>query len=152
MFRSASRLSTSAIALTAGTSGASAAVRFLAQANGRLPALTSIPTAVAARLAPEQSYDPITYATSYNDVFIKDDGYGNLFSNGLGSGSISYETGEINLRGCPSNAEFVFSVIHTSAFSGKIDATEALKENSLKAVYGNITSQKGTGQVKVETF
>ena len=36
------KLSTSAIALTAGTSGSGASVRFLAQANGRIPALASI--------------------------------------------------------------------------------------------------------------
>ena len=51
IFESQSKLSTSAIALTAGTSGSGASVRFLAQANGRIPALASIPSAVDARLS-----------------------------------------------------------------------------------------------------
>ena len=152
VFRSASRLTTSAIALTAGTSGASAAVRFLAQANGRIPALANIPAAVAARLTPEQVYDPITYAATYKDIFIRDDGRGNLFSNGLGSGKINYETGAFDITGCPPNAEFVVSLIHTSAFSGKIDSVEATKQNSLQAVYGNIPSQKKSGSLKVTTY
>ena len=152
IFRSASRLSTSAIALTAGTSGAGASVRFLAQANGRIPALANIPAAVAARLAPEQTYDPVTNAATYKDIFIRDDGRGRLFSNGLGSGEISYESGKFNITGCPPNASFVVSVIHTSAFSGKIDAVEATKQNSLQAVYGNIPSQKKSGSLKVTTY
>ena len=147
VFRSASRLSTSAIALTAGSSGTA---EFFG--TGRIPAVASIASPIGARLSAEQSYDPITYSASYNDIFLKDNGYGRLFSNGLGGGSINYETGAINMVGCPANAEFVFSVIHTSAFSGKLDATETLKENSLKAVYGNITSQKGTGQLKITTY
>ena len=152
IFRSGSRLSSSAIALTAGTSGAGASVRFLAQANGRIPALANIPAAVAARLAPEQTYDPVTYAASHKDIFIRDDGRGRLFSNGLGSGTINYETGAIDITGCPPNAEFVVSVIHTSAFSGKIDSVEAAKQNSLQAVYGNIPSQKKSGSLKVTTY
>ena len=152
IFRSGSRLSSSAIALTAGTSGAGASVRFLAQANGRIPALANIPAAVAARLAPEQEYDPVTYSASYKDIFIRDDGRGRLFSNGLGSGTINYETGAIDITGCPPNAEFVVSVVHTSAFSGKIDSVEAAKQNSLQAVYGNIPSQKKSGSLKVTTY
>jgi len=152
IIRSGSRLTSSAIALTAGTSGAGASVRFLAQANGRIPALANIPAAVAARLAPEQVFDPVTNAGSYKDIFIRDNGRGMLFSNGLGNGEISYESGKFNITGCPANASFVVSVIHTSAFSGKVDAVEATKQNSLQAVYGNVPSQKKSGSLKVTTY
>ena len=72
-FTSGQHLSTSAIALTAGTSGSGASVRFLAQANGRIPALANIPVAVAAKLPDDTTYDPVTYGETYSDKFIKDD-------------------------------------------------------------------------------
>ena len=53
------------------------------------------------------------------------------------------------MTGCPTNAEFVFSCLHTSAFSGKQNATDSAKMNSLKAIYGNMPNQKGTGQLTV---
>ena len=65
------------------------------------------------------------------------------------TGSINYETGEINMSGCPPNAEFVFSCLHTSAFSGKRDATDSAKMNSLKAIYGNVPNQKWKGELTV---
>jgi len=103
-------------------------------------------------LAPEQEYNPITDAATYKDIFIRDSGRGRLFSNGLGNGKISYESGKFEINGCPPNAEFVVSLIHTSAFSGKIDSVEATKQNSLQAVYGNVPSQKKSGTLKVTTY
>ena len=154
-FTDKSRLSTSAISLTAGTSGASTAYEFFAAANGRIPALANLDSAVAAKFPDEVSYDSVTYSTSYNNVFIRDDGMGNLWSygnNALGHGSINYETGAIDIVGAPALAEFKVNVLHTSAFSGKIDATEATKQNSLQAVYGNVTNQKCEGKIRIETY
>ena len=153
IFESQSKLSTSAIALTAGTSGSGASVRFLAQANGRIPALANIPSAVDARLEPELNYDRVTYSTSYKDIFITDDGYGNLNYSGSNVGSINYETGAIDwqIPSCP-NAEFVISALYNAPFSGKQDSTDAAKVNSLMEVLGNTPQQKGKATLKVETF
>ena len=153
IFESQTKLSTSAIALTAGTSGAGASVRFLAQANGRIPALASIPTAVAARLEVDTVYDPVTYSTSYKDIFIRDNGYGKLIYRSTTVGSINYETGAVDwtIGSCP-NAEFVLSALYNSPLSGKQDATDAAKINSLIEVLGNTPQQKGNAVLKVETF
>ena len=153
IFESQTKLSTSAIALTAGTSGSGASVRFLAQANGRIPALASIPSAVDARLEPELNYDRVTYSTSYKNIFITDDGYGNLKYSGRSVGTINYETGAIEwaISSCP-NAEFVISALYNAPFSGKQDSTDAAKVNSLMEVLGNTPQQKGGATLKVETF
>ena len=153
IFESQTKLSTSAIALTAGTSGSGASVRFLAQANGRIPALASIPSAVAARLEVDTIYDPVTYSASYKDIFVRDNGYGRLMYRGSDVGSINYETGAVDwtISSCP-NAEFVFSALYNSPLSGKQDATDSAKINSLIEVLGNTPQQKGNAVLKVETF
>ena len=150
-FTSGQRLSTSAIALTAGTDGASASYNIFAQQNGHFPALANVPDAVAAKLPDDVLYDRVTYNSVPNTgAFIYDDGYGNL--GGIGSGSLNLETGEINMIGCPPNAEFVFSCLDTSAFSGRQNATNAAKMNSLKAIYGNMTNQKTAGELTITRF
>ena len=150
-FTSGQHLSTSAIALTAGTSGAGASVRFFAQANGRIPALANVPDAVAAKLPDDVTYDRVTYATVPNSsAFVYDDGKGNLF--GAATGTINYETGAIDFRNAPPNAEFVISCMHTGAFSGKLNEAETDRINSLIAVYANTTATKGSGQVTVRTY
>jgi hypothetical protein len=153
IFESQSKLSTSAIALTAGTSGSGASVRFLAQANGRIPALANIASAVDARLEPELSYDRVTYSSSYKNIFITDDGYGNLKYAGRNVGTINYETGAVDwqISSCP-NAEFVISALYNAPFSGKQDSTDTAKVNSLMEVLGNTPQQKGGATLKVETF
>ena len=145
-FTSGSNLSTSAIALTAGSTGTA---EFFG--TGRIPAVGSINGAVAARLPDDVVYDKITYATSPNTgAFIYDDGYGRLFGNG--SGTINYETGALDMTGCPVNSEFVYSCLHTSAFSGKLTESATDRINSLVDIYANTTSQKWTGSVKVRTY
>lgn len=153
IFESQSKLSTSAIALTAGTSGSGASVRFLAQANGRIPALANIASAVDARLEPELNYDRVTYSSSYKNIFITDDGYGNLKYAGRSVGTINYETGAVDwqISSCP-NAEFVISALYNAPFSGKQDSTDTAKVNSLMEVLGNTPQQKGGATLKVETF
>ena len=146
-FTSGQGLSTSAIALTAGTDGASASYNIFAQQNGHIPALANVPDAVAARLPDDVDYDSITYESIPNtSVFMYDDGYGNLF--GSGTGRINYETGAIDFTG-PVNSEFVVSCLHTSAFSGKQNATDTAKMNTIKAIYGNVPNQKWNGELTI---
>ena len=143
---SGQHLSGSAIAITA-EDGADAS--FLN--TGRIPAVGNLPVAVAAKLPDDVSYDPITYATTYNDVFIRDDGRGNLSGNGV-TGTINYETGAVDMKGMKRHAEFVVSASYNAPLSGKTSATESTKINALAQVYGNIFNQKGSGTLKVEAF
>ena len=143
-FTSGQHLSTSAILLAdTGDSGT-----FIdAAANGRIPASGNIPAAVAARLPDDVIYDPITYDTAPNlSAFGIDDGNG--FISGMCTGTINYETGAIDLIGCPPNGEFVYSVAHSSAFSGKV----ASGESAIVEILANIPNQKKTGAVQVTTW
>lgn len=149
---SGQRISTSAISVTQNTAGtAETDELFDGQDDGtgdigRFKAV--IPTAVAAKLPDDVIYDRITYISTPNDVFITDDGYGNL--SGLGaSGTINYETGEIDFQNAPANAEFVYTCLHTSPFSGRSSATNTAKMNTLKAVYGNMPNQKTSGELTI---
>ena len=149
VFRSNSYLSTSAIALGAGSSGTA---EFFG--TGRIPAAGSIAPAVASRLATEKTYNPITNGSTYKQIFIRDDGYGNLiWANRDRVGTINYETGAHtwSLSGKP-NAHFVVSCLHTSAFSGKLDPTTTGKTNSLRQILGNTPQQKCEAVLTVETF
>ena len=143
-FTSGSHLSTSAVTL-GDSSGGNTDIWSV----GRFPAVADA-TQVSARLDTEQTYNPVTYDTSYKNVFARDDGWGRLF--GVADGAINYETGAITMTNAPVNAEFVISCLHTSAFAGKLDATEGDKMNSLQAVLGNITNQKGEGELLMEAF
>lgn len=148
-FTSLNKTSSSAIALTAGTSGAGASVRFFAQANGRIPVLADINAAVDARLPDDSRFDPITYEEIPNvGLFAYDDGAGNI--TGAAQGTINYETGAVNFRNAPKEADLVMSVGHTSVFSGKL-STEATRQNSLLEIIANNPSKK-PASVEVRTF
>ena len=144
-FTSGSHLSTSAM-LIADTGDSGTLID--AAANGRIPAAASIPSAIAARLPDDVIYDPITYTSVPNTgAFGYDDGYGRIF--GMCTGSINYETGAIDISGCPPNAEFVITCLHSSPFSGKQDATDSLKMNKLKHIYVNVPNQKWNGELTI---
>ncbi len=146
---SGQRLSTSAVSVTTNTAGTAGTNELFDTSNviGRFPA--TIPTAISASLPEDVFYDGSTYESQTNDVFMVDDGEGNLVSNGLGHGSINYETGEVWLASAPANSEFVYSCLHTSCFSGRKNATDSAKKNTLKAVYGNVPNQKENGKLSI---
>ena len=149
-FTSGSHLSTSAISLT-DTGDALSFIEAAAQTAGRIPAVTTVAggirSAVPARLPDDVIYDRITYAQSPNsNVFGYDDGYGRLF--GMCNGTINYETGAIDMTGCPANAEFVYTVAHSSGFSGKLDTGA----NAIVDILANTPSQKWAGSVTVKVF
>ena len=147
-FTSGSNLSTSAILLAdTGDSGS-----FIdATANGRIPASANIPSPVAARLPDDVTYDRVTYNQIANSsVFGYDDGNGVI--SGICNGTINYETGAIDITGCPANAEFVVSCLHSSAFSGKLNEAETDRINSIVEILANSPSQKWSGSVKVRAY
>ena len=141
-FTSGQRLATSAILLAAPTAGQTTPFGV-----GRFPAIGSIDAAVAAKLPDDVVYDRITYAQSPNSgVFGYDDGFGRLL--GMCNGIINYETGAIDMTGCPANAEFVYTVAHSSGFSGKLDTGA----NAIVEILANTPSQKWNGSVEIKTY
>ena len=147
-FTSGSHLSTSAI-LIEDTGAVGTLID--STANGRIPAAANVPSAVAARLPDDELYDRVTYATIPNtNKFCYDDGNGRLF--GMGQGTINYETGAIQMTGCPPNGEFVYSVAHTSAFSGKLGSSTTTKGGTLTEILANTPNQKWNGSVRVNAY
>ena len=146
-FTSGSHLSTSAIALTAGTSGTANTDELFDGTNqiARFPA--KVETAVAARLPEDTVFDRVTYEESPNAaVLMYDDGNGNLV--GAGSGTINYETGAVDFTAMP-NAEFVISATYLSAHSGGTNVSTTNGKNHLTSIGARSTNQKLNAKVKV---
>jgi hypothetical protein len=146
-FTSGSYLSTSAIALTAGTSGSANVDELFDGTNqiARFPA--KVETAVAARLPEDTLFNRVTYEENPNvGAFMYDDGNGNLV--GAGSGTINYETGAVDFTAMP-NAEFVISATYLSAHSGGTNVSTANGHNHLTAIGARSTNQKLNATVKV---
>ena len=146
IFRSGSRLSTSAITLGAGSTGTA---EFLG--TGRIPAA---PTSVAARLSRETNVDPVTNTSTYNNIFLRDDGRGNLiWQNTRNVGTVNYESGAIDFT-IPElvDAEFVVSLLHTSAMSGALSTAGSGRANSLVQVLGNTPQQKCEAVLTLTTY
>ena len=149
VFRSGSYLSTSAIAIGAGSSGTA---EFLG--TGRIP---SSATSIDSRVETETFTDPVTNGTTYKQIFIRDDGRGSLiWRNERNVGTVNYETGAINwtISERP-NAEFVVSVLHTSAMSGKLATSTSgnnVRVNSFRQVLGNTPQQKCEAKLTVKTY
>lgn len=138
---SSSRLSTGAIAIAAPSSGTTPL------GVGIIPAVGALEKAVAARLPDDDIYDPVTYATIKNTgAFLLDDGMGNLRGAG-GSGTINYETGEINLNAYP-NAEFVVSANTQAAHSGGIEVSSTTI-NSITAIDARSCNQKADTEIRI---
>ena len=145
-FTSGQRLSTSSIALSAGDSGASTAVELLAQQIGRIPTAAKIgaSTAVAARLPESVIYDNKSYVPSSNiSIMFYDDGHGRILSGSrLGvTGTINYETGAIDLAGCPPDASFVVSANYGSAHAGGNEFSTTLG-NCITSIAARSVNQK----------
>ena len=146
-FTSGSHLSTSAIALTAGSSGGSNTTNLFDGTNqiARFPA--KVETAVAAKLPDDTLLDRVTYEERPNiSSIMYDDGNGNLM--GAGSGSINYETGAVDFTAM-SNAEFVISATYLSAHSGGTNVSTTNGHNHLTVVGARSTNQKLNARIKV---
>lgn len=146
-FTSESRLSTSAIALTAGTSGTANTDELFDGTNqiGRFPAV--VESAVGAKLPDDTLFDPVTYEENPNiGAFMYDDGNGNLV--GAGTGSINYETGSVDFTSF-ANSEYVVSATYLSAHSGGTNVSTANGHNHLTSVGARSTNQKLNAKIKV---
>ena len=146
-FTSGSHLSTSAIALTAGTSGTANTDELFDGTNqiARFPA--KVESAVAARLPEDTLFNRVTYEENPNvGAFMYDDGNGNLV--GAGGGTINYETGAVDFTAMP-NAEFVISATYLSAHSGGTNVSTTNGKNHLTSIGARSTNAKLNAKVKV---
>ena len=142
-FTSGSRKSTSAIALTAGTTGTTSQ-DLIANALGIFPA--SVKGAIAASLPDDTVMDTNTYQQIKNNgAFLKDDGHGNLVGT-QGTGKINYETGEWSIRSYP-DAEFVYSLNHNCGLAGRISADA---KNVIESIHVRTLSAKTHGLVNLK--
>ncbi len=134
-FTSGQRLSTSAI-LLADSSGGDTDIWGV----GRVPAVGSINSAVAAKLPSDTVRDGRTNVSSPNlDVFAYDDGHGNI--KGACTGTINYHTGAIDFQDAPAFAEFVFDANLDSAHSGG-NQFASTQQNCLLAIEGRSCNSK----------
>ena len=138
---SGSHLSTSAILLAAPGSGTTPF------GVGRITAIGSIESAVAARLPEDTLFDRVTDEERPNiGSIMYDDGNGNLV--GAGTGTINYETGAVDFT-APVNAEFVVSATYLSAQSGGTDVSTTNGYNHITSVGARSTNSKLNAKVKV---
>ena len=146
VFRSGQSLSSSAMLLAAPSGGETTPFGV-----GAIPAIGDISSPVAARLPDDVVYDNVTNAAiSNSSVFVYDDGFGRL--SGKCSGTVNYESGAINMIGCPPNAEFVYSVAHSSAFSGKFSTATTSVGGTLTDILVNTPNNKWNGSVTLREY
>tara|TARA_R110000824_G_scaffold55828_1_gene153502 strand:- start:561 stop:2093 length:1533 start_codon:yes stop_codon:yes gene_type:complete len=141
-FTSGQRLSTSAISITAPASGTT-----IFGVGRFVMAVGAIEAAVTALLPDDVIYDNKTNQSNPNvGAFFYDDGHGNI--SGTCSGTINYETGAINLIGCPPNAHFVISATYGSAHSGgELYSTTA--GNTISLIRGRSVNSKVNSSVEI---
>ena len=141
-FTSGQRTRASAVALS-DSSGADTALWGV----GIIPAVASVETAVGAKLPDDTIFSKNDYVETKNqNVFSYDDGKGNIIG-GEASGTLNYQTGEIDFTG-PPNAESVFSFTTTSALSGGIVADTDL-ENSIVEISARSCNSKIDAEVEI---
>ena len=122
----------------------------LTGAAGIFPDINNSIAAVEPKLPDNTIYNPVTYGSTANiGAFAYDRGDSRIY--GQASGSINYETGALNFIG-PSNASFEISACYNGPFSGKRDATETARANSIVAVHGNVLNRRMIGELTVTTF
>ena len=141
-FTSASNLSTSAIALTAGSSGTA---EFFG--TGRIPTVAKLGGAVASALPPDTIIDKKSGLEIPNvGGMFYDDGLGNI--KGTCSGTISYDQGLLDIRSAPPNANFVVSANYGSGHSGgnKFSSNAA---NSIVTISGRSANSKFNTTIEI---
>ena len=145
--------SASAIAITTNTDGTSGTDELFDGTNtfGRFPA--DVPAAVAAKAPDSPLYNDVTHAEIANmKNIIYDNGHGELMENDRMVGRINYETGALDFTSSFPFSQFDISCFHSGPFSGKRDADEAARANSLKAIHATVHNKRQTGSLKIEVF
>ena len=141
-FTSGQRLSTSAISITAPASGTT-----IFGVGRFIMAVGAIEQAVAAKLPDDVIYDKKTNQSRPNiEAMFYDDGHGNI--SGTCNGTINYETGAINITGCPPNAHFVISAAYGSAHAGGEEYTTTLG-NCITLISGRSVNPKINSTIEI---
>jgi hypothetical protein len=146
-------ISASAIAITTNADGTSGTDELFDGTNthGRFPA--DVPAAVAAKAPDSPLYNDITHAEIPNMAnIIYDNGHGELIEGSRTVGRINYETGALDFTCSFPFSQFDVSCFHSSPFSGKRDADEGARANSLKAIHATVHNKRKTGTLKIEVF
>ena len=142
-FTSGNKTNVSAIALAAPSSGTTPF------GVGRIPAIGSVETAIPALLPDDTIFSNDSYIEISNvSAFAYDDGKGNIL--GAATGTINYQTGEIDFTG-PANAEFAVSFNYDSAHSGGVETTDEF-ENGLIAIAARSMNSKIDAEIEVLGF
>ena len=136
------------VRFTSGQHGAASAIAISAPNSGTTPfevgainmAVTAIETAVPALLPNDTVIDKKSGVSLPNtNAFFYDDGHGNI--KGACSGTINYDSGALDLHGCPPSAQFVVDANYGSAHAGgNVFGTSTA--NSLLSVAGRSTNSK----------
>ena len=110
-------------------------------------AVGDIEAAVAAQLPDDVIYDKKTNQSNPNvSAMFHDDGHGNI--SGACTGTINYETGAIDLNGCPPNAHFVISAVYGSAHSGG-EEYGATFGNTISSITGRSVNPKINSSIEI---
>jgi len=141
-FTSGQYLSTSAISISAPASGTT-----LFGVGRFVMAVGDIEAAVPAKLPDDVIYDKKTNQSNPNvGAMFYDDGHGNI--SGACNGTINYETGAIDITGCPPNAHFVISGSYGSAHSGGEEYSDT-KGNCISKISGRSVNQKINSTIEI---
>ena len=149
-FKSATNHSATAILLAAPSAGETTPFGV-----GRIPAIAAVTAPVASFLPPDTITDKKTGLSSPNRAkMFYDNGDGTMSSGGAisGSGTINYRTGEIVMKGCPKNAEFVVSVSYQSAHSGGLATATATGFNMIEYIKARSVSDKLNTIIEVRGY
>ena len=141
-FTSGQHLSTSAISISAPASGTTPF-----EVGRFVMAVGDIEQAVPAKLPDDVIYDKKTNQSVPNiSAMFYDDGHGNI--SGACNGTINYETGAIDITGCPPNAHFVISAAYGSAHSGG-EEYGANFGNTISSITGRSVNPKVNSIVEI---
>ena len=122
---------------------------------GRIPAIGAVTAAVPSSLPTDTITDNKTGIASPNRAkMLYDNGDGTLSSGNsiTGTGSISYKTGEISMKGCPKNAEFVVSAKYNSAHSGGLSSSGTSGFNMIELIRARSVSDKLDTVVEIRGY
>ena len=139
---SGQRLSTSAIALAAPSSGTTPF------GVGRIPAIGDINSAVAAKVSNDTFIGKDGISVPNSGAFFYDDGHGRIL--GSASGSVNYTTGAIDFIG-PANAEFVITANYDSAHGGGSNTTST-SANVVRSISGRSCNSKINCPIEIVAF
>jgi len=146
-FTSNTNLSTSAIALAAGTTGTSLF------ATGDFNVTQDVARAADVPKDTTKTFKNISKKVS--SAYLYDDGKGNLIRPQGGTGTINYETGEITFTGCPTNAEFKVTANTNSALAGgdaEIGEATGSQGNIIDRIYARSLNPKVNTKIRTLVF